>query len=152
VPQPAKVKVGKPKMAFQPDIIISTPDGRLMVIEAKVAMSDFAQTEEALKGYMVAMQYPFGLLITPEKGWVYRDSYASVSPSSIHRVEEFNSSPMWRQNPPRDPLEFEAFIQQWIEDLADFPSQSLPPRLKDIVQGYVLPAIAVGEVRAAHPR
>jgi hypothetical protein len=43
-------------------------------------------------------------------------------------------------------------VQQWIEDLADFPTASLPPQLKDIVQGYLLSAIAGGEVRAAHPR
>ena len=139
-------------MAFEPDIIITTPDGRLMVIEAKVTMADFPRTEEALKRYMVAMQYPFGLLITPEKGWVYRDSYSSLSPTSVHQVEEFDSTPMWRQNPPRDPVEFEAFVQRWIEELADFPTQSLPPELKDIVQDYVLPAIAAGEVKAAHPR
>jgi hypothetical protein len=139
-------------MAFEPDIIISTPDGRLMVIEAKVAMNDLPHTEEALKRYMVAMQYPFGLLITPEKGWVYRDSYSSLSPASIKKVEEFDSIPIGRQDPPREPLEFEAFVQRWIEDLPDFPTQSLPPQLKDIVQGYVLPAIAVGEAKAAHPR
>ncbi len=139
-------------MAFEPDIIISTPEGRLMVIEAKVSMNDLARTEEGLKRYMIAMQYPFGLLITPEKGWVYRDSYSSLSPASIQQVEEFDSFPIWRQNPPREPLEFEAFVQRWIEDLADFPTQSLPPQLKDIVQGYVLSAIAAGEVKAAHPR
>lgn len=139
-------------MAFEPDIIITTPDGRLMVIEAKVTMADFPRTEEALKRYMVAMQYPFGLLITPEKGWVYRDSYSSLSPMSVHQVEEFDSTSMWRQKPPRDPVEFEAFVQRWIEELADFPTQSLPPELKDIVQDYVLPAIAAGEVKAAHPR
>ena len=139
-------------MAFQPDIIISTPDGRLMVIEAKVAIDDLPRTEEALKRYMVAMQYPFGLLITPEKGWVYRDSYSSLSPASIQQVEEFDSFPIWRQKPPREPLEFEAFVQRWIEDLADFPAQSLPPQLKNIVQGYVLAAIEGGEVKAAHPR
>ncbi len=139
-------------MAFQPDILISTPDGRVMVIEAKVTMNDLPRTEEALKRYMVGMQYPFGLLITPEKGWVYRDSYASLSPASVKQVEEFDSTRIWRQNPPRQGLEFEAFVQQWIEDLADFPTESLPPQLKDIVQGYVLPAIAGGEVKAAHPR
>jgi hypothetical protein len=140
------------EVAFEPDIIISTPDGRLMVIEAKVLMYDLRHTEEALKRYMIAMQYPFGLLITPEKGWVYRDSYSSLSPASIQQVEEFDSVPIWRQNPPREPLEFEAFVQRWIEDLADFPAQSLPPQLKDIVQGYVLPAITAGGVKAAHPR
>jgi hypothetical protein len=139
-------------MAFEPDIIITTPDGRIMVIEAKVKMTDLPHTEEALKRYMVAMQYPFGLLITPEKGWVYRDSYSSLSPASIRQVEEFDSTPIWRQNPPREPFEFEAFVQRWIEDLADFPTQSLPPQFKDIVQSYVLPAIAAGEIKAAHPR
>ena len=139
-------------MAFEPDIIVTTPDNRIMVIEAKVAMNDLARTEEALKRYMVAMQYPFGLLITPERGWVYRDSYANLSPASVQRVEEFDSTPIWRENPPRSPRDFEAFVQRWIEDLADFPTQSLSPQFKDIVQGYVLPAIAAGEVRAAHPR
>jgi hypothetical protein len=139
-------------MAFQPDILIATPDGRVMVIEAKVRINDLPGTEEALKGYMVAMQYPFGLLITPEKGWVYRDSYSSNSPASVTQVEEFDSTRMWRQHPPREGQEFESFVQQWIEDLADFPPASLPPQLKSIVQSYVLPAIANGEVRAAHPR
>ena len=54
-------------MAFQPDILITTPAGRIMVIEAKVTINDLPGTEEALKRYMVGMQYPFGLLITPAR-------------------------------------------------------------------------------------
>ena len=139
-------------MAFEPDILINTSDGRVMVIEAKVALNDLPRTEEALKRYMVGMQYPFGLLITPDKGWLYRDSYGSLSPTSVKQVEEFDSARMWRNDPPRQGVDFEAFVQQWIENLADFPPDSLPPQLKDVVQSYVLPAIAAGEVRAAHPR
>jgi hypothetical protein len=139
-------------VAFEPDILINTSDARVMVIEAQVTLNDLPRTEEALKQYMVAMQYPFGLLITPEKGWLYRDSYSGLPPTSGKRVEEFDSALIWRQKPPRQGLEFEAFVQQWIENLADFPAESLPPRLKDVVQVYVLPAIAAGEVRAAHPR
>ena len=139
-------------MAFQPDILITTPDGRVMVIEAQVNINDLRRTEEALKRYMVAMQYPFGLLITPEKGWVYRDLYSSLSSEPVMQVEEFDSTRIWRRNPPRHGQEFEAFVQQWIEDLAEFPTESLPPQLKDIVRHYVLPAIAKGEVKAAHPR
>jgi len=138
-------------MAFQPDILINTPDGRVMVIEAKVAVNDLPGTEEALKGYMVGMQYPFGLLITPEKGWVYRDFCSSLSSASVKQVEEFGAR-LWSQDPPRRGLKFEAFVQQWFENLADFPPESLPPQFRDIVQIYVLPAIAAGEVRAAHPR
>ncbi|MBV9759830.1 MAG: hypothetical protein JO340_04630 [Acidobacteriaceae bacterium] len=74
-------------MAFQPDILITTPDGRVMVIEAKVVMTDLPHTEQALKQYMVGMQYPFGLLITPEKGWVYRDLYSSLSPEALHSIQ-----------------------------------------------------------------
>lgn len=139
-------------MAFEPDILVNTADGRVMVIEAKVAVNDVARTEEALKRYMVEMQYPFGLLVTPEKVRVYRDFYSSLSPASVRQVEEFESTRIWPENPPRQGLEFEAFVQQWIEDLADFPSESLPPQLRDIVRDYVLPAVASGEVRAAHPR
>jgi len=139
-------------MAFQPDILISSPDGRVMVIEAKVTINDLPRTEEALKRYMVGMQYPFGLLITPERGWVYQDHYSSRSPESVSQVEEFDSTRMWRRNPPRQGLEFEAFVQQWLEDLADFPTESLPPQLENILRHYVLPAIVVGEIKAAHPR
>ncbi len=139
-------------MAFEPDILINTPDGRVMVIEAKVAIKDFPLTEEALKQYMVDMQYPFGLLVAPEKVRVYRDFYSSISPASVKQVEEFDGTRIWRQNPPRQGPEFEAFVQQWIENLGDFPAESLPQQFKDIVQLYVLPAIAAGEVRAAHPR
>ncbi len=123
-----------------------------MVIEAKVAMNDLPRTEEALKQYMVDMLYPFGLLVTPEKVRVYRDFYSSFSPSSVKQVEEFDGARIWRQSPPRQEAEFEAFVQQWIENLVDFPPESLPQQFKDIVRTYVLPALAAGEVRAAHPR
>jgi hypothetical protein len=139
-------------VAFQPDILITTPDGRVMVIEAKVTMNDLAHTEEALKRYMVGMLFPFGLLITPTKGWVYQDVYSSFSPGSVKQVEEFDSSLLWREPPPDGPLQFEAYVQRWIEALPDYPAESLPPKLKDIVEAYVLPAVSIGEVRAAHPR
>jgi hypothetical protein len=139
-------------MAFEPDILINTTDGRVMVIEAKIALNDLPRTEEALKRYMVDMQYPFGLLVTPEKVRVYRDFYSSFSPASVKQVEEFDGTRIWRQNPPLQGFEFEAFVQRWIENFVDFPAESLPPKFKDIVQAYVLPAIAAGEVRAAHPR
>ena len=139
-------------MEFRPDILITAPDGGVMVIEAKVAMRDLPRTEEELKRYMVGMNYPFGLLITPEKGWLYRDSYSSLLPTSVNQVEEFDSTRLWDYNPPREGPAFEAFVQRWIESLPDFPSDSLPPNFRDIVQVYLLPAIAGGEVRAAHPR
>jgi hypothetical protein len=98
-------------MAFEPDILINTADGRVMVIEAKVDVNDVPRNEEALKRYMIGMQYPFGLLVTLEKVRVYRDSYSSLSTASVRRVEEFDGTRLWRQSPPREGVEFEAFVQ-----------------------------------------
>jgi DNA anti-recombination protein RmuC len=36
-------------MAFEPDILITVPDGRVMVIEAKVAMNDLPRIDSDLQ-------------------------------------------------------------------------------------------------------
>ena len=67
-------------VAFRPDIIVTTQEGVSLVVEAKLTMPNLERTEEQLKQYMVGMQCPVGLLITPERMWLYRDSYTSRSP------------------------------------------------------------------------
>src|SRR3989442_3526623 len=108
-------------MAFQPDILITTSDGITLVIEAKVTLPNLERTEEDLKQYMVRMQCPIGLLITPERMWLYRDSYTTRSPQSVQRVGEFNSKLLWQQPPPSQAVPFERFVQQWLEDLPQQP-------------------------------
>ena len=139
-------------MAFQPDILITTPDGITLVVEAKVTLPNLERTEEDLKQYMVRMQCPIGLLITPERLWVYRDFYTTRSPQSVQRVGEFNVKPLWRQPPPRQGAPFEMFVQQWLEDLAKQPTKELPQELREALREYILPAVTTGDVRAAHPR
>jgi hypothetical protein len=73
-------------MSFQPDIIVTTVDGISLVAEAKLALPNFEHTEEDLKKYMVGMQCPVGLLITPDRMWLYRDS------SSHNRLSPFSAS------------------------------------------------------------
>jgi hypothetical protein len=84
--------------------------------------------------------------------WLYRDLYTARSAQSIQRVGEFDTEGLWQQSPPADPALFEAFVQQWLERLAQYPAQDLPPNIKRAVREYVVPAVANGEVRAAHPR
>ena len=84
-------------MAFQPDIIVTTPDSVSLVVEAKVTLPNLERTEEGLKQYMVGMQCPVGLLITPERMWLYRDSYTSRSPESVEFVGEFDLELLWQQ-------------------------------------------------------
>ncbi len=139
-------------MAFQPDILVTTPDGITLVIEAKVTLPNLERTEEDLKQYMVSVQCPVGLLITPERMWLYRDSYTTRSPQSVQRVGEFNPKPLWQQPPPSQGEPFEMFVQQWLEDLPKQPAKEVPNELREALREYILPAVRSGDVRAAHPR
>jgi hypothetical protein len=141
-------------MAFQPDIVVTIPGepGVTLVVEAKTTLPNLERTEDGLKRYMVLMQCPTGLLITPERMWLYRDFYTSRSPQSVRRVGEFSLKPLWEQPPPVQGARFETFVQHWLEDLAKQPTEELPDELRDAVREHILPAIINGDVRAAHPR
>ena len=141
-------------MAFQPDILVTTPGAPAvsLVVEAKTSLPNLERTEQELKRYMILMQCPTGLLITPERMWLYRDFYTSLSPQSVRCIGEFNLKPLWDQPLPANGTRFEAFVQHWLEDLANRSTKSLPPDLRDAIQDYILPAVTTGDVRAAHPR
>ena len=147
-------KVKADSMEFQPDILVTSPDEPRVsvVIEAKLGLPNFDRTEVELKQYMVDMQCPIGMLITPERMWLYRDSYVTRSPDSIQRVGEYNIKSLWREPPPTQAGRFQAFVQHRLEDLAKAPAQELPGDLHDALREYILPAITSGDLRAAHPR
>ena len=46
-------------------------------------LQNLDRTEAQLKQYMVRMQCPIGMLITPERMWLYRDTYTTRAPDSI---------------------------------------------------------------------
>ena len=107
-------------MPFQPDILVTSPDEPrvTLVIEAKVHLPNLDRTEAQLKQYMVRMQCPIGMLITPERMWRYRDTYTTRAPDSIQRAGEYNIESLWRELPPAQGERFEAFVQHRLEDLA----------------------------------
>ena len=128
------------------------PEGVMLVVEAKTNLPNLRNSEEQLKRYMIGMQCPTGVLITPEHMWVYRDLYTARSPESIQQIGEFDTGDMWRQSPPTEATAFEAFVQQWLERLSHEPTQDLPQNIRETVSEYLVPAITNGNVRAAHPR
>ena len=139
-------------MAFQPDILITTPEGIALVVETKVTLTDLERTEQDLKEYMVRMSCPIGLLITPDRMWLYRDFYTTRSPESVQRIGEYNAKLLWKHTLPQAGTEFELFVQQWLEDLAKQPTTELPKELREALREYILPAVTSGDVRSAHPR
>jgi hypothetical protein len=141
-------------MTFRPDILVTSPnDPRMaLVVEVKIRIVNLDRTEAELKQYMVQMQCPVGLLVTPERLLLYRDAYTARAPQSIQRVGDFNAAPLWDQPPPAQPEQFERFVQDWLENLPQTTPTSVPSDLRDALREYILPAIATGDVRAAHPR
>jgi len=137
-------------MPFQPDIVVTGPDGVTLVVEAKTNLPDLGRTEDQLRHYMFGMHCPTGILVTPTRMWVYRDLY--TSPPSVERVGELDMGPLWRQKPPTDPGLFESFVQEWLEHLPKRPPRTLPQKVEQTLQEYIMPALAAGELRAAHPR
>lgn len=137
-------------VTFQPDIIVTGPDGVTLVVEAKTTLPNLEQAEEQLSHYMLGMHCPTGILVTPKRMWVYRDLYAS--PPVVARVGEFDMSGMWKQEPPQGAHEFELFVQEWLEHVSHHPTKDLPFSVQEALRNYVLPAVAGGDLRAAHPR
>src|SRR3989442_719476 len=116
-------------MAFHPDILVTSPEEShaALVIEAKVHIPNLDRADEQIKQYMVGMQCPVGLLITPERLRLYRDFYTDRSSRSVQRIGDYNAAPLWApESPPRDELRFEIFVQHWLERLANQPQRDLP--------------------------
>jgi hypothetical protein len=96
-------------MAFEPDIVITVPEGIKLVVEAKVSLQNLPRSEQELKQYMGRMRRPIGLLIAPEHMWLYRDFYTVDSAQSVRRVGEFDVAKLWRQKPPAQGVTFRSF-------------------------------------------
>jgi hypothetical protein len=148
-------------MPFEPDVIVTASEGLgvLLVAEVKISLTDKSQAEEQLKRYMVGMRCPVGLLVTPERLWIYNDSYSVPGLASVECVGEF---PLFGLRVlqldadvfPRQPaFALEQAVQRWLEGLStESERQKLPPALREALEEYVVPALNEGQVRAAGPR
>lgn len=147
------------QMAFEPDIIVTeSEDSEIaLVVEVKTAIHDFERTERELKEYMVGRRCPIGILVSPERLWLYRDRYLSSSADSVVKVTEFDVSGLLRFAPSgsgrNSALAFETEVQSWLESLSTEASlRELPAEARSAVELCIVPAISRGLVRAGHPR
>ena len=146
-------------MAFEPDIIVTGAESSeiALVAEVKTNLRDIETSKLELKKFMAAMRCPVGLLVTPERLWLFRDRYLSSSEDSITQVAEFDVKSVLNFEPARtgraDSLAFEQLVQSWLEGLAtESGMRELPSELRPAAQLHIVPAISQGTVRAGHPR
>jgi|SRR5215467_1222623 len=78
-------------MPAEIDIIVSGPDsiGAQLIVETKLHVADLLAAEARLRNAMLQLSCPVGLIVTPERIWVYADEFRSTTPESIERVGEF---------------------------------------------------------------
>src|SRR5437870_2654256 len=118
-------------MASVPDILVTTADSRiLLVVGAKFNAGELADIELPLKGYMVQMGVPIGLLVTPKIMGIYRNRYTGISEKSVERIKLVDIPESWPafsrfqsllpkqgsgQNFSGLALDFEEQVQSWLE-------------------------------------
>jgi hypothetical protein len=145
-------------MSLSPDFYViasGSPGAIQLVVEARLTNQLNASGEKQLKRYMLGMDCPVGLLVTPEKFWVYRDTYTNRTESSIERRGPFRvpvDSEIVRVAKNGNPIDFEHAVRAWLERLAR--TRSLKGFSADAVDAFdtlILPALASGEIRSSGP-
>jgi hypothetical protein len=144
-------------MPAQADIIVSSPDSTevKLIVGAKLRQFDMQMAENQLKNFMLQMRCPLGLLVSPERLWVYIDRFTSDSEDSIEKLGDFDISGLVKfSSAASDSIAFENAVQAWLENLAANIIRKPPsdPKLQQIINHYILPAVETGIVRAAGPR
>jgi hypothetical protein len=147
------------RMPAQADIIVSSPDSTevKLVVEAKLQSFELQKTERQFKNFMLQLRCPLGLLVSPQRLRVYQDRFTSDSENSIELVGDFDITGLIRFQPPSTGagVAFEKAVQSWLEDdLSRSTSQNQvkDPKLLEIINHYILPAVETGVVRATGPR
>lgn len=146
-------------MPAQADIIVSSPDSTevKLVVEAKLQSSELQKTEQQFKNFMIQLRCPLGLLVSPQRLRVYRDRFTSDSEDSVELLGDFDITGLIKFQPPSTgaAVAFERAVQSWLEDglsRSASRSQATDPKLVEIINHYILPAVETGIVRAAGPR
>src|SRR5580693_2368695 len=137
-------------MPAQADIIVSSPDATevKLVVEAKLKVPNLRETERQLKGFMLQLSCPLGLLVSPQRLWVYLDRFTSDSEESVERIGEFNVEGLIKFHSPASEgpethFAFENAVQDWLESLSMTGSQERvnDPKLLETISHYILPAV-----------
>jgi hypothetical protein len=146
-------------VTFEPDIIVTDPEGDLsLVVETKLKLDDVDAAERQLARYMFGMRSPVGLLVTPERVRLYRDTYRERGESAVERIAAFGTptslgATALGGDSADQAMRFEQAVQGWMERLATGAGlDDLPSDARQSLADHVLPALRLGEVRAGHPR
>lgn len=144
-----------------PDLVVLSNEllEYTLAVEVKAGeVWDLDRTESRLGEFMEQVNCPVGLIITPKRILVYRNTYQEPT---LKRIGEFQYEPDrydWHaalSGPPGQERVylFERAVQDWLDGLVN-PGEwaLLPQELRECFEQYVIPALLQGELRVTGPR
>lgn len=152
-------------MSFHPDIVVYRPDSNELALAAEVKSPrrNPAEFDHEIARYMLGMNCPVVLVVTPGDLTLYHDRFLSRDESSIEMLgpipsDQFSAFQRFMETTGHANLDtigalFDDAVRKWLRSLASNgivrgdESHATPA-----VAEYVVPAVAGGDVRAAAPR
>ncbi len=138
-------------VAFEADVVVlarEVPDVRL-VAEVKRNIGDLDTIEAQLRKYMLARKCSLGLLVTPERARIYRDSYADFTEGSVKLVGDFPTAELLDlAEVPTDERGLQEAVREWLDRMAASWPSALPrtDAARAPVVQYLVPEVADGRV------
>jgi hypothetical protein len=144
---------------FVPDILVTSSEtpGVLVAVEARTNEAEFRRIADEIRQYLFRMSSPVGLIVFPDRLWVFHNKYSGTDDSTIEQLGPYElSRNVWKNAgvaPNTRPELFEASVQVWLEHLAaTHDLKDIAPDLGAVLERHVFPALSLGVVRAAGPR
>jgi hypothetical protein len=138
-------------VAFEADVLVmarDVPDVRL-VAEVKRHIGDIRGAEAQLRQYMLARKCSLGLLVTPERSRIYRDTFADFTEGSVQLVGDFSTAELLDLDEvPSDEHALQGAVREWLDRMASSWPSALPrtgAARAPVVQ-YLVPEVADGRV------
>jgi hypothetical protein len=134
---------------LRPDFVVlarDLPETRL-VVELKRNESQHADATAQIKGYMVARHCPIGLLITPTRAWLLRDTYEGSGVDAIREEGPYSTAELLGLGVvPDDEPTLALEVERWLERLTSGSASALHEPARRDLSPYLLPAVTEGRV------
>lgn len=134
------------------DIVVTDRGRRLLVIEVK-RRGSIEDAKVQMARYMSSLLYPVGMIVTDREVAILRRDYESAEPIVEVARGEVSRIPLLAVAGVGAGAASEESVQRWVESLRDPAAvERLDEPLRSAIADWVVPALQVGEVRAAGPR
>ncbi|MBX3467337.1 MAG: hypothetical protein KF878_10640 [Planctomycetes bacterium] len=145
-------------MSAEADVLVLAPDLPKVALIAEVRTppddrGELSEERQDLRARMLRNKAAVGLMVTPDRTWVYHDTYAD-SDEPIELVDEFPTALLLGlTEPPASERELVRSLVHWLRRLTTGSPAALPSAasVRNRLARHLLPAMAEGRVQTTGP-